>query len=129
MHAADYTGTPGPNSSAAQTARFLNHPVRNALYLNLIYASLAAAHSQITGTATPGATLKITKDLSLYTAPIKQNTTPETTDPPQAIPDAPRVLDRRSRERLLHVGRQPVRAPRAGRRGRRRAPRPGRVLP
>jgi hypothetical protein len=34
----------------------------------------------------PGATLKITNDFSLYTAPIKQNTTPETIDPPQAIP-------------------------------------------
>jgi hypothetical protein len=84
--AADYTGTPGPNSTAAQIARFQGHPVRNALYLNLIYSSLAGAHAQLTGTAVPGATLKITKDFNLYTAPVKQNTTPETVTPPQAIP-------------------------------------------
>ena len=83
---ADYTGTPGPESTAAQTARFQGHPVRNAIWLNLIYATLPPAHSQITGSAVPGATLKITKDFNLYTAPIKQNTTPPTTDPPQAIP-------------------------------------------
>jgi hypothetical protein len=82
----DYTGTPGPQSTAAQTARFQGHPVRNAIWLNLIYATLTPAHSQITGSAVPGATLKITKDFNLYTAPIKQNTTPLTTDPPQAIP-------------------------------------------
>ena len=38
------------------------------------------------GRGDPGATLKLTKDFNLYTAPIKQNTTPETTDPPRAIP-------------------------------------------
>jgi hypothetical protein len=84
--APDYTGTAGPGSTAAQTARFQGHPVRNAMFLNLIYAAQTAAHSQIKGTATPGATLKITKDFNLYTAPIKNNTTPATTSPPQAIP-------------------------------------------
>jgi len=82
----DYTGTPGPRSTAVQSARFQNHPVRNAIWLNLIYATLASAHSQITGSAVPGATLKLTKDFNLYTAPIRQNTTPETSDPPRAIP-------------------------------------------
>jgi hypothetical protein len=40
----------------------------------------------IKGTAAPGATLKITKDFNLYTAPIELNPTPGTTAPPQAIP-------------------------------------------
>ncbi len=83
---ADYTGTPGPTSTTAQTNVFNGHPVRNALYLALIYATLPQGHSELTGTAAPGATLKIIKDITLYTAPIKQNTTPATTDPPQAIP-------------------------------------------
>jgi hypothetical protein len=82
----DYTGTAGPQSTAAQTARFQGHPVRNAMWLNLVYAAQPKAHSQITGTAVPGATLKLTKDFNLYTAPIKNNTTPATTSPPQAIP-------------------------------------------
>jgi hypothetical protein len=38
------------------------------------------------GTAVPGATLKVTKDFDLYTAPIRNTTTPATTSPPQAIP-------------------------------------------
>jgi len=37
----------------------------------LVYASLPAGHSVITGTAVPGATLKITKDFNLYTAPVQ----------------------------------------------------------
>ena len=90
--APDYTGTAGPGSTAAQTARFQGHPVRNAIWLNLVYASLAGAHSQITGNAVPGATLKITKDFNLYTAPVQIGNTvgggairgPST--PPQAIP-------------------------------------------
>jgi hypothetical protein len=91
--AADYSGTAGPGSTAAQTARFQGHPVRNAIWLNLVYASLAPAHSQITGKAVPGATLKITKDFNLYTAPVQIGNTvggggkvggPST--PPQAIP-------------------------------------------
>ena len=91
--APDYTGTAGPNSTAAQTARFQGHPVRNAIWLNLVYASLAGAHSQIVGKAVPGATLKITKDFNLYTAPVQIGNTvggggkpggPST--PPQAIP-------------------------------------------
>ena len=91
--APDYTGTAGPGSTAAQTARFQGHPVRNAIWLNLVYASLAGAHSQITGNAVPGATLKVTKDFNLYTAPVQIGDTvgggdvvggPST--PPQAIP-------------------------------------------
>jgi hypothetical protein len=92
--APDYTGTAGPNSTPAQTARFQGHPVRNAIWLNLVYASLAGAHSQITGTAVPGATLKITKDFDLYTAPVQigntqgggANPNPGPSTPPQAIP-------------------------------------------
>jgi zinc carboxypeptidase len=92
--AADYTGTPGPGSTAAQTARFQGHPVRNAIWLNLVYASLAGAHSQITGSAVPGATLKIAKDFNLYTAPVQigntvgggANPNPGPSTPPQAIP-------------------------------------------
>jgi hypothetical protein len=83
---ADYTGTPGPTSSTAQTNLFNNHPVRNLLYLALVYTGLSEGHSVIKGTAQPGATLKITKDFDLYTAPIRNNTTPATTSPPQAIP-------------------------------------------
>jgi hypothetical protein len=82
----DYTGTAGPQSTAVQTARFAGHPVRNAIWLNLVYAAQPAGHSQITGTAAPGATLKIAKDFDLYTAPIKSNTTPATTSPPLAFP-------------------------------------------
>jgi hypothetical protein len=91
--APDYTGTAGPNSTAAQTARFQGHPARDAIWLNLVYASLAGGHSQITGTAVPGATLKITKDFDLFTAPVQTGNTvgggdkpggPST--PPQAIP-------------------------------------------
>ncbi len=92
--APDYTGTAGPGSTAAQTARFQGHPVRNAIWLNLVYASLAGAHSQITGNAVPGATLKITKDFNLYTAPVQigntvgggANPDPGPSTPPQAIP-------------------------------------------
>ena len=43
-------------------------------------------HSVITGTAVPGATLKITKDFTLYTAPVKQATTPVTSTAPIAVP-------------------------------------------
>jgi Zinc carboxypeptidase len=84
--APDYTGTAGPNSTAAQTARFQGHPVRNAIWLNLVYAAQAAGHSQITGTAAPGATLKLTKDFNLYTAPIELTSDPTPVAPPQAIP-------------------------------------------
>jgi Zinc carboxypeptidase len=83
---ADFTGTPGPTSSAAQTARFNGKPGRNMLWQALVYATLPAGHGVIKGAAVPGATLKVTKDFNLYTAPVKQNTTPETVTPPIAIP-------------------------------------------
>jgi hypothetical protein len=60
--------------------------VRDAFWQALAWASLPAGHSVITGTAVPGATLKLSKDFDLYTAPIKNNTTPATMSPPQAIP-------------------------------------------
>ena len=83
---ADFTGHAGPTSTTTQTNTFQGHPVRDAWWTVLMYASLPAAHSVITGTATPGATLKITKDFTLYTAPVKQNTTPATTTAPIANP-------------------------------------------
>ncbi|HEY6890235.1 MAG TPA: M14 family zinc carboxypeptidase, partial [Solirubrobacter sp.] len=83
---ADWTGHAGPTSTAAQTATFEGHPVRDAWWTVLTYASLPAGHSEITGTAVPGATLKITKDFTLYTAPVKQNTTPATSTAPIAVP-------------------------------------------
>jgi hypothetical protein len=83
---ADFTGHAGPTSTAAQTATFEGHPVRDAWWTVLAYASLPAAHSVISGSAVPGATLKITKDFTLYTAPVKQNTTPATFTPPIAVP-------------------------------------------
>src|SRR3954452_21611309 len=64
---ADFTGHAGPTSTAAQTATFEGHPVRDAWWTVLVYASLPAGHSLITGTAVPGATLKATKDFTLYT--------------------------------------------------------------
>ena len=81
---ADFTGTPGPTSTAAMTTVFQGHAARNAFWISLIYATIPSAHGQITGTATPGATLKITKDETLYTAPIKQDNS--TFAPPQALP-------------------------------------------
>jgi hypothetical protein len=83
---ADFTGTPGPASTATQTARFNGKPVRNMIWQALVYSSLASGHSVIKGTAPAGATLKITKDFNLFTAPIKLNTTPPSTAAPQAIP-------------------------------------------
>src|SRR3954451_19482417 len=80
---ADFTGHAGPTSTAAQTATFEGHPVRDAWWTVLAYASLPAAHSVITGTAVPGATLKITKDFTLYTAPVA------TTDDPKGPTTAP----------------------------------------
>jgi carboxypeptidase T len=83
---ADFTGVPGPTSSAAQTAQFNGHASRDAFWQALVYASLPAGHSVITGTAPAGAKLTLTKDFNLYTAPIEQNPTPGTTIPPVAIP-------------------------------------------
>jgi carboxypeptidase T len=83
---ADFTGHAGPTSTAEQTATFEGHPVRDAWWTVLVYSSLAAGHSVINGTAVPGATLKITKDFTLYTAPVKQNTTPATSTAPIAVP-------------------------------------------
>src|SRR3954470_2983541 len=83
---ADFTGHAGPTSTAAQTATFEGHPVRDAWWTVLVYASLPAGHSVITGAAVPGATLKITKDFTLYPAPGLQNTTPATTTAPLPVP-------------------------------------------
>src|SRR3954447_2988043 len=83
---ADFTGHAGPTSTAAQTTTFEGHPVRDAWWTVLVYASLPSGHSVISGTAVPGATLKITKDFTLYTAPVKQNTTPATTTAPIPVP-------------------------------------------
>ena len=83
---ADFTGHAGPTSTAAQTSTFEGHAVRDAWWTVLVYASLPAGHSVITGSAVPGATLKITKDFTLYTAPVKQNTTPATTTAPIPVP-------------------------------------------
>ncbi len=83
---ADFTGTPGPTSTATQTSVFAGHAVRDAFWQALAWASLPAGHSVIAGTAVPGATLKLSQDFDLYTAPIKNNTTPATTSPPQAVP-------------------------------------------
>src|SRR4051794_4575738 len=73
---ADFTGHAGPTSTAAQTATFEGHPVRDAWWTVLAYASLPAAHSVITGSAVPGATLKIAKDFTLYTAPVATTNDP-----------------------------------------------------
>jgi hypothetical protein len=83
---ADYTGSPPAGAGELQKATFTGHAVRDAFYEALIWASLASGHSVIAGTAPAGATLKITKDFNLFTAPIKNNTDPATTSPPQAIP-------------------------------------------
>jgi hypothetical protein len=83
---ADFTGTPGPTSTATQTARFNGKPARNIFWMDMIYASLSAGHGVIKGTAQPGATVKVSKDFTLYTATIKNNTTPATTSPPQPLP-------------------------------------------
>jgi Zinc carboxypeptidase len=83
---ADYTGSPPAAASTAQKTTFTGHAVRDAFYEALVWASLPAGHSLITGTAPAGATLKLTKDFNLFTAPIKNDTTPPTTSPPQAIP-------------------------------------------
>src|SRR4051794_15269679 len=80
---ADFTGHAGPTSTAAQTATFEGHPVRDAWWTVLVYASLPAGHSVISGSATPGATLKIAKDFTLYTAPVA------TTDDPSGPTTAP----------------------------------------
>jgi hypothetical protein len=82
----DYTGTPGPTSTTDQTNAYGGHPVRDGIYQALVYATLPAGHSVITGTAPAGAKLKISKDFNLYTNRIIQNTTPATYLAPQAIP-------------------------------------------
>src|SRR3954454_16350348 len=84
---ADWTGHAGPTSTAAQTSTFEGHPVRDAWWTILVYSSLPAGHSVIGGTAVPGATLKITKDFTLYTNHVAQNATPPITySAPIAVP-------------------------------------------
>jgi hypothetical protein len=83
---ADYTGSPPAAASTAQKSTFTGHAVRDAFYQALVYASLPAGHSLITGTAPPGATLKISKDFNLFTAPVVTDDTGNTTTPPIAVP-------------------------------------------
>ena len=84
---ADWTGHAGPTSTAAQTSTFEGHPVRDAWWTVLVYSSLPAGHSVIGGTAVPGATLKITKDFTLYTNHVALNATaPITYSAPIAVP-------------------------------------------
>jgi hypothetical protein len=83
---ADFTGTPGATGTTTQNNTFRGHAVRDAFWQALVWATFPKGHSVITGSAAPGATLKITKDFNLYTAPVKQNTTPATTTPPIAVP-------------------------------------------
>jgi hypothetical protein len=82
----DYTGTPGIGTSFAQTTAFGGHPLRNAYWLALVYASIARGHSVVTGAAPAGTKLTITKDFDLYSAPVKQAGPPATVDAPKAIP-------------------------------------------
>ena len=82
----DYTGAPGPTSTTDQTNAYGGHPVRDGIYQALVYATLPAGHSVITGTAPAGARLRITKDFNLYTNRIIQNTNPATYLTPQALP-------------------------------------------
>ena len=92
-------------------ANYGNHPVRNALYQSLVFAGVKSGHSVITGKATPGATLKITKDFTLYTNPVLQPTTPASTTPPLPIPthlESSLVVPALG---PVHVGRQPVDPP------------------
>ena len=87
-----------PETAAADIkAAYGGHPMRDAFYQSLVYATIASGHSVINGTAPAGYTLKVTKDFNLYTNTIRNNTTPVTYSPPQADPDAPRVVDARSR--------------------------------
>ena len=56
-------------------ANYGNHPVRNApLPVARLRGACTSGHSVITGKAPPGATLKITKDFTLYTNPVLQPT-------------------------------------------------------
>ena len=82
---ADYTGTPGPTSTALQTRTFMGHAARDAFWQALAWASLPAGHSVLTGIAPPGATLRIAKDFTLYTAPI-EDATAKVVAPPRAVP-------------------------------------------
>jgi hypothetical protein len=82
----DYTGTSHPTATPAMIANYGNHPVRNGLYQALVHATIPSGHAQLTGTAAPGATLKITKDFDLYTNRVQQQTTPPSSTAPIAIP-------------------------------------------
>jgi hypothetical protein len=82
----DYTGFVPETAAADIKAAYDGHPMRNAFYQSLVYATIASGHSVITGTAPAGYTLKVTKDFNLYTNRIRNNTTPATLSPPQAIP-------------------------------------------
>src|SRR3954451_20845853 len=83
---ADFTGTPGPTSNASQTSTFNGKPARNIFWQDMVYASLASGHGQIKGTATPGATIKVTKDITLYTAQVQSVNYPSPAGSPSPSP-------------------------------------------
>src|SRR3954466_13465607 len=72
----DYTGISHPLSADDTKTAYGNHPGRNGLHQALVFATPPTRHSVITGTAVPGAKLKITKDFDLFTNRIEQDTTP-----------------------------------------------------
>lgn len=82
----DYTGYVPETAAADIKAAYGGHPMRDAFYQSLAYATIAGGHSVINGTAPAGYTLKVQKDFTLYTNTIKLNTTPASTTPPQAVP-------------------------------------------
>jgi Zinc carboxypeptidase len=83
---ADFTGTPGPTSNASQTSTFNGKPARNIFWQDMVYASLASGHGVIKGTATPGATITVTKDITLYTAAIQSVPYPYPPGSPPPLP-------------------------------------------
>ena len=92
-HAPTTPAPPARRSTAAQTARFQGHPVRNAIWLRpRLRVAGRRATRRSPARPSPGATLKITKDFNLYTAPVQIGNTVGGADagrpstPPQAIP-------------------------------------------
>ncbi|MBE2319184.1 hypothetical protein DVA67_024625 [Solirubrobacter sp. CPCC 204708] len=82
----DYTGVvPDAAPQDVKTA-YHGHPVRDAFYQALVFPTIDAGHSVITGKAPAGHTLKVSKSFNLYTNRIKLTSNPEPTNPPQAIP-------------------------------------------
>jgi hypothetical protein len=82
----DYTGFVPADAAADIKTAYSGHAMRDAFYQSLVYSTISAGHSVINGTAPAGYTLKVTKDFNLYTNTIRNNTTPVSFSPPQAIP-------------------------------------------